>query len=115
MNVIDVYNKANEAINNAREGKGPSIIECKTYRFVPHSKADREVYRTKEEVEEWKKKCPIKQIEKMLIDNETITDKEAKQLEKEAKEEVMEAVEFAMNSEEPDDSELLTDVFCEEV
>lgn len=115
MDVLDVYEKVSKAVERARNGEGPTLVECKTYRFVPHSKADREVYRTKEEVNEWKKKCPIKQIENMLIENGTISEIEARSIEKKARQTVLDAVEFAMNSPEPDDEELLTDVFCKEV
>jgi len=115
MDVNDVYEKAKYAVEKARKGEGPTLIECKTYRFVPHSKADREVYRTKDDVNEWKKKCPILQVKNVLIKNGIITEEQAHKIEKDARQKVLDAFEFAMNSPEPDDAELLTDVFYEGV
>jgi len=115
MDFFDVYEKTAKAVEKARNGGGPTLLECKTYRFVPHSKADREVYRTKEEVNEWKKRCPIKQIEKLLIDNGTITEKAARELESKVKQNVLDATEYALNSPEPSLDELTKDVYFEVV
>ena len=56
--VFAVYEKANKAVERARAGRGPTLIECKTYRYRGHWEGDPEVYRTKEEVKEWKKRSP---------------------------------------------------------
>lgn len=114
MDVFDVYEKVSEAVKNAREGGGPTLIECKTYRFVPHSKADREVYRTKDEVNEWKKKCPIKQVESYLVEQGAITETDARKIEEKCKKAVEEAVGYAKSSPEPAPEDLLKDIFYEE-
>ena len=115
MDVLDVYEKVKTAVDNARADKGPTLIECKTYRFVPHSKADREVYRTKDEVKMWKEKCPIKRLSSSLIEDGFITPQDLKDFEEEAISLVDRAVEYAQNSPEPEDEELCKDVYYEEV
>ena len=69
-NVITVHQAAQKAIARARSGKGPTLIECETYRWAPHSTAgDREFARTDEELIKWQKKCPIARLEKKLLKN----------------------------------------------
>ncbi|MEL7648646.1 MAG: thiamine pyrophosphate-dependent dehydrogenase E1 component subunit alpha [Sedimentibacter sp.] len=114
MDLFDVYEKMNKAVEKARNGGGPTLLECKTYRFVPHSKADREVYRTKEEVNEWKKKCPIKKIENILIENGTLNENGAREIENDVKQKILDAVDFALKAEGPPAEELFKDVYYEE-
>ena len=99
--VLTVYRATKEAVERARRGDGPTLIECKTYRWKGHSKSDQQRYRTREEVEAWKKKDPISRFRSMLIREGIITEKEAERIEREAKETIEEAVRFAQNSPEP--------------
>jgi len=112
MDAIAVYEAVSAAVERARRGEGPTLIESKTYRFVPHSKSDKEVYRTREEVLEWRKKCPIARMEKLLLKNGIIKEADIEKIKKEAAEQIEAAVEFAKNSEEPELDELLKDVYA---
>lgn len=115
MDPIDIYEKTKEAVTRARNGEGPTLIELKTYRFMPHSKSDREVYRTKDEVQQWMKKCPIKRIEQLLTEKGILTQSDIKEIESEADQIIREAVEYAESSPEPDIDDLTKDVYFEEV
>lgn len=99
--VLAVYKATKEAVERARRGDGPTLIECKTYRWKGHSKSDQQRYRTREEVEAWKKKDPISRFRSMLIKEGVITEEEAERIEREAKETIEEAVRFAQDSPEP--------------
>lgn len=110
--VIDVYNKAKIAIERARNGEGPTLIEAKTYRWLGHSIGDAGVYRTKEEVEEWKLKDPIERFKKLLLKNKIATEKDFNEIDKEIEKELEEAVEFGRNSEKPELEIALQDVFA---
>ena len=99
--VLAVYRATKEAVERARRGDGPTLIECKTYRWKGHSKSDQQRYRTREEVEAWKKKDPISRFRSRLIKEGIITEEEAERIEREAKETIEEAVRFAQNSPEP--------------
>lgn len=81
-NAIDVYNLIKEVSEYVRSGKGPVLVESKTYRWLGHSKSDAQVYRTKEEVEEWKKKCPIKRLRKYILENNIAKEEELNDIEK---------------------------------
>jgi pyruvate dehydrogenase E1 component alpha subunit len=110
--VLAVCEAADNAIKRARSGGGPSLIECVTYRWKGHWTGDPEVYRTRAEVEEWMKKCPIKRLRKYMAENGLISESELDKIEEEAQSEVNEAVEFALNSPEPDPERVLEDVFA---
>ncbi len=113
MDVLDVFEKFSKAREYAIKGKGPTLLECKTYRFVPHSKADREVYRTREEVEEWRKKCPIKRLGTQLIEEGVISEEDFEKFDKEAQQAISDAVEYAEASPDPEPEELYRDVYWE--
>ena len=67
--VVAVYDATQEAVARARGGGGPTLIECETYRWTPHSTAgDREFARTADELAEWKQRCPVKRLEMLLLD-----------------------------------------------
>lgn len=102
MDVLAVYETVKEAVNRAREGKGPSLIECKTYRFEGHWVGDPIVYRTEEEVEKWKKKDPIANFRKFLLEEKIFDENELDNIKKHARREVEETVEFAKDSPFPD-------------
>jgi len=101
MDVLDVYEKAGALIDRARDGEGPALLECKTYRFKGHSRLENPVYRTKEEVAEWKKKDPIPRFEKYLKETMGVSDDDISSIRKQVKEEIDAAVRFAEESPEP--------------
>jgi len=102
-----------QSIKTAKEGGGPSLIECKTYRWFGHWTGDPQNYRTREEVEEWKKKCPIKRLREYMIANLILSENEIARIEKKSQEEVEAAAKFALESPEPDPATVLDDVFFE--
>jgi pyruvate dehydrogenase E1 component alpha subunit len=113
MDVIAVRDAVKKAVERARAGEGPYILEVKTYRYRGHSMSDPAKYRTKEEVDEVKKtRDPIDHI-KTLLSAAKATEEELKAIDNEIKAIVAEAVQFAQESPEPDPSELYTDVYVE--
>lgn len=110
--VTSVYDAVSDAVKRCRQGEGPTLIECKTYRWRGHSKSDIQIYRTKEEVEEWKKKCPIQRFKKRLIKENLLTEEEFEAMDKEVEEAVEEAVKFALDSPYPEEEELFEDVYA---
>ncbi len=110
--VMAVYKAVREAADRARRGEGPTLIENVTYRWRGHSKSDANRYRTREEIEEWKKKCPIKHFRKYLIESGVLTEKEADKIEKDAYHAIEDAVAFAESSPEPSLDELEEGVYA---
>ncbi|RMF87330.1 MAG: pyruvate dehydrogenase (acetyl-transferring) E1 component subunit alpha [Nitrospinota bacterium] len=110
MDVMAVYETAHQAISRARRGEGPTLVECKTYRFHGHSLGDAQQYRSKEEVAEWSKRDPIKLFQAFLQDKSLLTEAEAKQIEESVRREIEEAVEFASSSPFPPPEEVFEDV-----
>ena len=102
MDVIDVYEKAKKAVEAARKGKGPTLLECKTYRFRGHSRFEKPTYRTDEELEKWKKRDPIPLFEKHLKDEYKISKDEILAINAEVDKEIDSAVTFAENSPDTD-------------
>ncbi len=90
--MFSVYEAAKEAISRAREGKGPTLLECKTYRRGGHSRSDACKYRQKEEEKEWLAKDPIPQARKKLIEMGVLTEEKAKGIEEKVKKEVEDAI-----------------------
>ncbi|MEA1942892.1 MAG: pyruvate dehydrogenase (acetyl-transferring) E1 component subunit alpha [Pseudomonadota bacterium] len=114
MDVEAVKAAAAKAVKHARDGKGPYILEMKTYRYRGHSMSDPAKYRTREEVDDIRSHHdPIDLVKKRLIDAGHATEDELKELDKEVKKIVNEAAEFAKESPEPDPAELYTDVLIE--
>ncbi len=113
MDVVAVREAVSKAVERARREKTPTLIETRTYRFRGHSMRDpaAAVYRTREEVEEWKKSDPIVLLWDRMSRDGVITDAEYKEMDKEITQVVEEAVRFAEASPEPPLEELLTDVF----
>jgi pyruvate dehydrogenase E1 component alpha subunit len=101
MDVLAVREIVSEHIRIAREDRQPTLVEAFTYRFRGHSAADPEVYRTKEEVAEWRKKDPIAVFSDRLAAEDVIDDEELDRIRDRVEERVMRAVEFADNSPEP--------------
>ena len=106
-----------EAFRAAQEralaGEGPSLIECKTYRWMGHWTGDPQVYRTREEVASWMEKCPIKRFRQYLLENEILTEAELIEIDEATAKEAAEASEFAINSPEPDPAHVMDDVFAD--
>jgi len=99
--VLAVYEAVRDAVERARRGDGPTLIECKTYRWKGHSKSDQQRYRTREEVEAWKKRDPIARFRARLIEEGIISEEEAQMIEEQAQETIEAAVRFAQESPEP--------------
>lgn len=95
MDVIAVARAASKAAAKIRGGNGPVFLECRTYRFRAHSMFDPELYRSKSEVEEWKKRCPIATFSQLLKEQGSLTDVELEELETLVASEIVEAVDFA--------------------
>jgi pyruvate dehydrogenase E1 component alpha subunit len=114
MDVNAVYEAAKKAVEHARSGKGPYILEMKTYRYRGHSMSDPAKYRTRDEVNEYRDhKDPIDLAKKRILDGKFATEEQLKEIEKEIKKIVQESADFAQSSPEPDPSELYTDVLIE--
>jgi len=101
MDVLEVRETVAEHISLAREERKPTVVEAFTYRYRGHSAADPEVYREKEEVEEWERKDPIETFARRLVDDKVLTKDEVEAIRDEADRIVVEAVEFANASPEP--------------
>ncbi len=101
MNAFNVYESVNKAVERARNGDGPSLIECKTYRFKGHWVNDPQVYRTQEEVEEWKKKDPISLFTRTLKQKHGFTDESLNDIEKQAHKDIEMAASFAKSCDHP--------------
>lgn len=111
-NAVEVYSKMKEIAEYVRAGHGPVLVESKTYRYLGHSKSDANVYRTREEIEEWKKKDPIPNMRQYLIENQILSAEEVAEIEKNAKADIEAAVEFANNSPMPEISTVLEDIYA---
>jgi len=110
--VLEVHEATRKAVERARIGEGPTLIECKTYRHKGHSRIDPAKYRTKEEVEEWLRKDPIKRFKAKLLQTNVLTESEIQQIEKKVFDEIEEAVKFAIESPYPAPEEALEDVYA---
>ncbi|ACA44651.1 pyruvate dehydrogenase (acetyl-transferring) E1 component subunit alpha [Clostridium botulinum] len=111
--VFAVYEAAKEAIKRAREGKGPTLIECKTYRHRGHFEGDPCVYKPTEEQEEWLAKDPIPRFERYLVENEILTEEKLKEVQNKVESQIGEAVDFANNSPYPELESVLEDVYTD--
>ena len=111
QDVLAVYKVAKESVERARTGNGPSLIEAKTYRFEGHGMGDVQFYRTKQEVQEWKKRDPILILEDFLKIKNIITDNEINKIREEIKQRIEESVDFAKNSPEPGIETLMEGLF----
>lgn len=110
MDVLAVRAAGLEALEHCRSGKGPYILEMKTYRYRGHSMSDPAKYRTREEVDAMRKQHdPIDQLRDLLV-NQDVKEDQLKALDADAKAVVTKATEFAQTSPEPDPAELFTDI-----
>lgn len=113
-NAVEVFKTAKQAVENARRGKGPTLIECMTYRWRGHVGANYDIdkgLRSKEELDYWINKCPVKTMEEFLMEHGIISDSEKKQIYYGIEKEIEEAVVFAKESPYPDENRLLNGVF----
>ena len=113
MDVLAVRGAVAKAVSRAREGKGPTLIEAKTYRWYGHSHSDPRAYRTREEEAEWKKRDPITVLKNNLEAIRFLTEEEFEQMEEAVEKKIEIAMEYSNNSKEPDPKELETDVFAQ--
>ncbi len=112
MDVLKVYDATKDAVNKARKGNGPTIIECKTYRLKGHHVGDPALeYRTREEEEKWKDRCPLGNFKSYLLEEVGITKDRVDEIETSVITEVKKAVEFAKNSPYPDPNEVYEDLY----
>lgn len=110
--IIEMMNVTDEAVERAKNGEGPTLIEAKTYRWKGHSKSDAKKYRTRDEENEWREKDPIKRFKESLISESIITEEQAESIRKEALKGIEDAVAFAEEGPMPTKDDLLTDVFA---
>ncbi|MFN9709950.1 MAG: pyruvate dehydrogenase (acetyl-transferring) E1 component subunit alpha [Bacteroidota bacterium] len=102
------------AVNRARQGEGPTLLEIKTYRYKGHSMSDPQKYRSKEEVEEYKERDPIEHCKKVLLENFKVSESEIEVMNERVRVQVEESVTFAEESPWPSDDELLKDIYVQD-
>ena len=111
MNIFSVREAGKEAIDFTRSGKGPFILEMKTYRYRGHSMSDPAKYRTRSEVDAVRQQKDCIENLKEVLQEQKVTDQELKNIDGEIKSLVTNASDFALESKLPDDNELLTDIY----
>jgi pyruvate/2-oxoglutarate/acetoin dehydrogenase E1 component len=110
---LDVYGAMRAAVHRARKGEGPSLIECKTYRYLSHTSDDDDrTYRTPQEVEAWRKKDPFQRLKQYLIEQRLLTESQEAELESEITAEIEEAVRGAEASAAPEPPAAFQKVFA---
>jgi 2-oxoisovalerate dehydrogenase E1 component len=114
MDVVAVYRAVRTAVDRARRGEGPTLIEAITYRYKGHSKSDRQVYRTKEEVQAWMARDPIARFRAWLIAHGWLSEAEAAGIEAQARQVVEEALRIAEGDPEPRVDQLTEGVYAED-
>lgn len=115
-NVTTVYKAAFQAVKRARQGLGPSFIECETYRIMGHAGCktqDPKGYRNQKEVEAWKKKCPVNSYRKTLLQENVLTPDDLAVMEKRIETEIIDAFTFAKKSPLPAPEDLYMNLYCE--
>jgi len=112
MDLNAVYREAEKAVLRARAGKGPTLMECKTYRYMGHSRFEKAAYRTIEELEEWKKRDPIMLFKKRLGGRLGVNKEKVDAVNREAEKTIEEAVRFAENSPEPNPDDYKNYIFA---
>jgi TPP-dependent pyruvate/acetoin dehydrogenase alpha subunit len=120
-NVLAVYDAVHKAAERAKEGKGPSLVECNTYRWMGHAQGEEkygidpilEYSRTEEELQEWKKRCPIAAFEKILTNEGLLSQDRIAEIKARVKQGIEGAVTFARKSPLPAPEEAFSDLFQE--
>ncbi len=115
MDAVAVYQAVHHAVERAREGGGPILLEMLTYRYKGHSKSDKQLYRTKEEVQKWMQKDPIPRFQGWLIEQGYLTEAEGQAIEEKADAAIEEAIAFAHVQPDPSPANLLDYVYFEEL
>jgi len=110
--VLAVYEAAKEAVDRARAGGGPTLVETRTYRWRGHSKSDANRYRTREEIEMWKQRCPIRRFEEKLEAMGLLTPADRELIGREIEAEIQAAIEFAESQPDPDAADLADGVYA---
>lgn len=111
--VEEVYTKFGEAVEKVRAGGGPVLMEMKTYRMAGHYFGDNENYRSREEVNAWKEKCPIRHVKNILMNDFDVAEEELDAIEKEERKIVLAASEEAKADPEPVAEDLRTDLYTD--
>jgi pyruvate dehydrogenase E1 component alpha subunit len=113
--VLAVHAAAAEAVRRARAGEGPTLLDCLTYRFFGHFTGDKGhgiTYRTKQEMEEWRNRCPIARLRRHLLDAAIATDAQLEQIETQAQAVIAAAAQYGLDSPWPSPEEAMEDVFA---
>jgi len=113
MDVLNVKDVVGKAVDAARTGEGPTLVECKTYRYFGHSRADPRVYRTREEEKAWRSKDPVVNFENRLVEGAILSPEKVKEIEESVAKEIQEAEEFALSSPYPPVESLYDDVYTQ--
>jgi len=112
--VLEIYRVAQEAVKRARDGDGPTLIECKTYRTRAHAEGMGDfTYRTREDVADWKERCPIKRFREVVTEDDFVIGDELDGIDREITELVEQAQKWAEASPYPDGATAATHVYCE--
>jgi pyruvate dehydrogenase E1 component alpha subunit len=117
MDVLSVYEAVSEAVERARKGQGPTLVECKTYRFRGHHEGDPrkgETYRTRQEMDEWEKRDPITRLGDRMIKDRKATEAELDAIKQETMKEIEDAVAFAKESPSPKPEDVTSYLFVSE-
>jgi acetoin:2,6-dichlorophenolindophenol oxidoreductase subunit alpha len=112
MDLQEVFEAATAAVERARAGEGPSFIVADTYRYLGHMAGDTEIYRSADEVQQWKDKDPVALLAARLLADGTLTETGWTELQQQVAEEVEAAEQFARNSPYPDRASAFTDVYA---
>jgi len=108
----EVYKATLEALERARAGEGPTLLEAITYRYLGHSKSDANLYRTREEIQTWRKQDPIQRFAAVLEGEGVLQENEWQRLDEEAKQRIEEAFEKASKEPDPEPESALEDVYA---
>src|SRR5258708_31888797 len=110
--VLAVYQTTEGGLGRARAGQGPTLIECKTYRWHGHSEHDKAFYRTDEELAMWKSRDPIPTFTTYLKGMRVLTDEKITEIEQHIAATIDDAVEFATNAPDPSPEEAVGDLYA---
>ena len=112
MELDEVHEAASEAVERARGGEGPTLIEAVTYRYLGHSKSDANLYRTRDEIVQWREQDPIGRLAMKLEEEGVLQSDEWQSMERSAKEEIEESFDKAAREPEPEPESALEDVYA---
>ena len=110
--IIAVYEATKRAVRHARE-QGPILLVANTYRIMGHSKSDANKYRSREVIEEWKRKCPILRFRRYLLEEKVFTEEELEAIDRRAEQDIADALKFAEESPEPSLANVMDDVYAD--